>query len=144
MRENKIVKPNIESDNYGNRAKWSRCFITAVLFVAATVSSTASEQNAADLLGEFQQQLNLNDQQLAEFKDINIAFAQQLQQLREKEQSRFSKIRSFKEISKNKDQQLKSLLSEEQYQDYLTLQKQKKTELKKTLKAQRAANTNSQ
>lgn len=117
--------------------------LLAVLFgivlLMATGISYASEQRGAQMVEELQQQLNLSDEQIKDFQQINTDFAEQLKLLRLKDASRFSKIRSFKEIAKNKDKQLKSILTEPQYEEYLVIQKEKKAELMQLVKQQRTA-----
>ncbi|WP_459212233.1 hypothetical protein [Aquimarina rhabdastrellae] len=90
----------------------------------------------ANYTGEFSEyieRLALEEHQRDPFFEISKKYGTQLRSLKNSSQSRFSKYRAYKEIQKNKNREMKTLLSSHQYEVYLDIQK----EVQKKMKEQR-------
>lgn len=72
---------------------------------------------------ECTEQLNLTDKQQSQFREINRKYGQAAKELRENGQSWEENKKAFESIRKEKDAEIKSLLTEEQYEIYLDTHK---------------------
>jgi len=68
--------------------------------------------------------LQLSEEQKPEFEEITKKYAKQMIALRDSNSSRMSKYKKMKSIRKNKDAEMKSLLSKDQYKAYLENQEE--------------------
>lgn len=85
---------------------------------------------ATERLQQLQAKLNLSDTQTAQVGAIDSVYRQNLLQLKNEGGSRLSKLRAFRELSSDKDQQIKAVLSAQQYQQYQALKSQMKADFK--------------
>lgn len=74
--------------------------------------------------------LNLTDEQLPKFEAIAKKYGDQLMKLRDSDASKFSKYRKMKSIKKNRNKEMKELLTEEQYEHYLENQEAMEEKMK--------------
>ena len=82
---------------------------------------------------EYTAALNLTEDQKPKFESITKRYAEQLQALKDGGGSKFKKYKKVKSISKNKDAEMKTILSKDQYKVYM----EKQEEMKKNLKERR-------
>lgn len=78
----------------------------------------------------YRQQLNLSEQQATQVETINRTYFEGLSGLKTSRESRFSKLRTYKELSSHRDKQMKQVLSREQYALYQQYQKEVKEEFR--------------
>ena len=77
--------------------------------------------------------LNLSEAQKPKFEEITIKYAKQMKAVKDNGGSRMSKYRKVKSIRKNKDAEMKRLLSKDQFKVYL----EKQEEMQKKMKERR-------
>ena len=85
------------------------------------------------MLAEFAQQierLNLTEEQKDEYIAISRKYGEEMRNLKDSGKSKFAKYRAFKAIQKNKNKEMKNLLSNDQYDEYLKIQEEMKKKLK--------------
>ena len=112
-------------------------FITAIFFLSGnmraqlpsekTSSSQATVIRQTDYIAK---QLKLEGKQIKDLEQINLLYAQQLSELRQKGGNGNSKteIEALKRSHSNK---IRSLLSSDKYQEYLALKKKGEKDIKK-------------
>ena len=76
------------------------------------------------------EKLNLSEGQQPKFEEITKRYGKQLMVLKESSKGRLSKYKEFKSISKNRNQEMQALLSEEQYATYLATQEDMQQKMK--------------
>jgi Spy/CpxP family protein refolding chaperone len=104
---------------------------------AATAQSRISSGQANEMKEDFQQfksKLNLSDSQSVQVRSIDSVYLKGLSSLKQESGSRLSKFREFKMLSAAKDDQMKKVLTKEQYAQYLEYKSQTREELKKSRK----------
>jgi len=77
--------------------------------------------------------LNLSEDQWPKFEEITKKYAKQMIAVKDSGARRMSKYKKVKSIRKNKDAEMKTLLSKDQYKVYL----EKQEEMKKKIKERR-------
>lgn len=70
-------------------------------------------------------QLELSEEQIPKYSEIEMKFALQMQSLKSSDQSRISKIKQLKTIVDSMNNEMKALLSEEQYLVFEEIQKKR-------------------
>ena len=70
-------------------------------------------------------QLELSEEQIPKYTEIEMKFALQMQSLKSSDQSRISKIKQLKTIVDSMNNEMKALLSEEQYLVFEEIQKKR-------------------
>ena len=84
-------------------------------------------------LEEYSAALNLSEEQKPKLEEITKKYAKQMKAVKDSGGRRMSKYKKVKSIRKNKDAEMKKLLSKDQYKVY----KEKQKEMKKKMKARR-------
>lgn len=97
----------------------------------ATQLTDEQKAEMAENMEAFQELLKLSEVQKPQFEAITKKYAGQMMALKDGGGSKYSKYKKVKSISKNRNAEMKKLLSKEQYQLYLEKQK----ELQKKMKA---------
>ncbi|MDY8134311.1 hypothetical protein [Aquimarina sp. 2201CG5-10] len=82
---------------------------------------------------EYQKRLDLTEEQKPHFVEISRKYGYQLKKLKNSSESRFSKYKAYKTIQRDKNNEMKALLSSKQYKVYLNIQK----EIQKKVKEKR-------
>ncbi|WP_143057524.1 hypothetical protein [Cyclobacterium xiamenense] len=110
------------------------------LFLLGTNTSFAQSQETkltdeqkeqlAQNLEEFQEILNLSETQKSEFESITKKYVGQMMAVRDGGGSRYSKYKKVQSISRNRNAEMKKLLSKEQYETYLEKQKEMQKKMK--------------
>ncbi|MEN0006038.1 MAG: hypothetical protein AAF798_17945 [Bacteroidota bacterium] len=111
-----------------------------VLFLTSTNLSFA--QSAGENVSEEQKQemkqnmealaaeLNLTEEQKTEFKAITQKYAAKMMEVRDSGSSKWKKYKAVQKIGKERNQEMKTLLTEEQYEVYLEKQKERQAKMK--------------
>ena len=116
------------------------------LFLIAT-NTTFAQSKAANLteeqkeeitknLEEYATAINLTEEQKPKFEEITKKYAKQMIAVKDGGDRRMSKYKKVKSIRKNKDAEMKRLLSKDQYKVYL----EKQEEMQKKMKERRKSN----
>lgn len=80
--------------------------------------SGLSKENINTKISEQMESLNLNENQIKEFKDISKKFGKKLQALRNSDMNRWEKLKEIKNLNNESDKEMKVLLSKEQYKQF--------------------------
>ena len=80
--------------------------------------SGLSNENINTMISEQMESLNLNENQIKEFKDISKKFGKKLQALRNSDMNRWEKLKEIKNLNNERDKEMKVLLSKEQYKQF--------------------------
>jgi len=80
--------------------------------------SGLSKENINTKISEQMESLNLNENQIKEFKDISKKFGKKLQALRNSDMNRWEKLKEIKNLNNERDKEMKVLLSKEQYKQF--------------------------
>jgi len=113
------------------------------LFLIGT-NTTFAQSRANDLskeqkeeikknIEEYASALDLSEDQRPKFEEITKKYAKQMIAVKDSSGRRMSKYKKVKSIRKNKDAEMKRLLSKDQFKVYL----EKQEEMKKKMKARR-------
>jgi len=84
-------------------------------------------------LEEYAAALHLSEEQKPQFEEITKKYAEQMKAVKDSGGRRMSKFKKVKSIRKNKDAEMKSLLSKDQYKVYL----EKQEEMQKKMRERR-------
>lgn len=110
--------------------------ITSVLFYTAEAYSQEKETTKKEVsLKSSKQQnyyiekLNLNEKQAKRFEAINETYKKRVSAMKIKSKSKKS-VKKLKALENERDNQIKELLSEEKFKEYLKLRKVKRNSLK--------------
>lgn len=96
----------------------------------ATKLTDEQKEQMAQNMEEFQKVLNLSEKQKPEFEAITKKYAGQMMALRDGGGSKYSKYKKVKSISRNRNAEMKKLLSKEQYEAYLEKQEEMQEKMK--------------
>lgn len=96
------------------------CLLTSV---AMAQSSLTPEERAQMQTEWMKVNLKLNNSQLVRIDAINIEYAQKMEKVKDID-GKSNKLKAAKKISEEKDEKLKQLLNEEQFQLYLDHKKE--------------------
>lgn len=75
--------------------------------------------------------LDLSEEQKPKVKEINKVFFQGVAELKKSEMSKISKYRKYKDLSSDRDRQMKGILNKRQFELYQEHQKDMKEEFRK-------------
>lgn len=105
--------------------------------VMAQTRMTEEEKDAAiQRYLDFQEKLNLTEEQKPQVEEINTSFFKGLADLRNSSASRLDKYRTYKDLSAKRDKQMKEVLTKDQYKMFKDFQ----AETKENLRERRRAN----
>jgi Spy/CpxP family protein refolding chaperone len=113
------------------------CLLFATVAVYAQTEARTSltpEQRATKWTQWMKDELSISAEQETKVYEINLKYAQQAQSVRSQEGSRKSKFKEVKSIDDAKDEELKAVLTPEQFEQY---QIKKRDMQKKVVKAAR-------
>ena len=122
--------------------------IFSCFFVVATLLSsiTASAQKMGDAaersakLTEWMRiNLNLTDEQLPTVRDINLKYAKKMDVLKTNSLPKSEKMKQLTDNDKAKDKELKDVLTDSQFQTYLSKKEEIKKKFKENLKQRQQA-----
>ena len=123
-------------------------FIPALLVFILT-STVANAQNnqkdipsaserAAKLTDWMKTNLQLTDDQVSKVQDINMKYANKMEELKNSAAAKRQKLLTLKENDAAKDAELKQVFTDSQYKTYMTKKEELKKKLKQELKERKA------
>jgi len=101
--------------------------------IAQTRANDLSEEQKEEIkknLEEYAAALDLSEDQRPKFEEITKKYAKQMIAVKDGGGRRMSKYKKVKSIRKNKDAEMKKLLSKDQYKVYLEKQKEMQKKMK--------------
>lgn len=111
-----------------------------VLAVVTLIGTTAmaqekefTEEQKAQMevqLTTYFEKLNLSEEQKPKFEKITKKYGKQLMDLKESNKGRLAKYKEFKAINKNRNAEMKPLLSKEHYDSYQKIQEEMQQKMK--------------
>jgi hypothetical protein len=102
----------------------SFCLISMVTFSQQTKPDP--EARAKRLSEKMKTELSLSESQYSKVYDINLKYAEKMKDLRGAEGDKHEKMTSVRDLNKNKNEELKAVLSEEQMSKYVAMRKEMK------------------
>nr|WP_299341901.1 hypothetical protein [Allomuricauda sp.] len=115
-----------------------------ILAIVSLISTTAmgqertlTEEQRAQMeanLNEYSLKLDLSEEQKPKFVEITKRYGQQMRGLKDSDKGRLAKYKEYKSIRKNKNAEMKAILSEEQYETYLETQEEMQQKMKENNK----------
>ena len=120
-----------------------KLLLAALVFSAFTANAQAQERpkRTEEQKKEHQEQRQENKKRLAltpdqesAFEAINKKYGPEMKALKKSESSRDEKFKKMKEMRERKDNEVKGILSETQYQTYVAMQKERKQKMKEKRK----------
>lgn len=106
-----------------------------LLPVAHAQEGSTPEQRAKTLTEKMKTELTLTDSQYDKVYEVNLKYAVKNQEILKGSGNKLSKFKSLKSTNEDKSDEMKNLLTEEQYKKYEELQKEQRQEAKKNFKA---------
>lgn len=88
------------------------------------------KEEALEAYLEFQDELDLTDAQQEQVKTINTTYFEGLAQLKNTDQRRLEKYKTFKKLSSARDSEMKKVLDERQFKLYQEFQKENRGKIK--------------
>ena len=96
--------------------------------------SEAQKEEFAANMEEFFLALDRSEEQKPQFREISQRYAEEMKAVRDGGGGKLQKLNKLKAIRKNKNAEMKDLLSEEQYQVYLEKQEENQKKMKENRK----------
>jgi len=119
------------------------CFlvIAMLLFVISVSGQKLGDaaERSAKLTEWMRINLNLTDEQLPTVRDINLKYAKKMDALKTNSLPKSEKMREITANDKTKDNELKDVLTNTQFQAYLSKKQEIKKKFKENLKQRRQA-----
>ena len=119
--------------------------IMLVLFVFVNTSSYSQQKDipsaserATKLTDWMKTNLQLTDDQVPKVQDINMKYANKMEELKNNAAGKRQKLLTLKENDKAKDAELKQVFTDSQYKTYMTKKEELKKQLKQELKERKA------
>ncbi len=91
--------------------------------------SDEKKQEMVTKMKENRDRLNLTTEQEVPYKEITKRYALKLQGVKGSTMVRFEKLEKFKELQTQKNEEMKKLLSPEQFKTYLEIQEERKVKM---------------
>ena len=96
-----------------------------VIMIIITMSSgliaqenRVSKENIKTMISKQMESLNLNENQIKDFKDISQKFEKKLKAIRDSNKFRWQKLNDMKNLNNERDKEMKVLLNKEQYKQF--------------------------
>lgn len=99
-------------------------------FAQSTAPTDAQKEEMVQNQKAFMDELKLSEDQKIEFEAITMKYMPQMKAVGESDASKFRKYRELKAINKEKNAEMKELLSKDQYEMYLEQQKEMQKKMK--------------
>ena len=119
------------------------CFLViAMLFFATGVSGQKmgdAAERSAKLTEWMRINLNLTDEQLPAVRDINLKYAKKMDALKTNSLPKSEKMKQITDNDKAKDKELNDVLTNSQFQTYLSKKQEIKKKFKENLKQRQQA-----
>lgn len=101
------------------------------------MSETTPEERAQMQTDYMKESLTLSDDQLPRIKEINLKYAQKMQDVYNSTSSKMQKFKQMKSIGQDKDKELKGVLNSTQYATYEKNKEEMKEKIKARIKEKR-------
>lgn len=115
--------------------------LLAVIVMTSTVKaqtgSRLTEEEKAEARARYetyQERLNLTEKQSEKVEEINMIYFEGLSELRKSNKTRLVKYREWKNLSKTRDKEMKTVLDDQQYEAYKEFQAEMKEDFKEKRK----------
>lgn len=115
--------------------------LLAVIVMTSTVKaqtgSRLTEEEKAEARARYetyQERLNLTEKQSEKVEEINMIYFEGLSELRKSNKTRLVKYREWKNLSKTRDKEMKTVLDDQQYEVYKEFQAEMKEDFKEKRK----------
>ena len=115
--------------------------LLAVIVMTSTVKaqtgSRLTEEEKAEARARYetyQERLNLTEKQSEKVEEINMIYFEGLSELRKSNKTRLVKYREWKNLSKTRDKEMKTVLDDQQYEVYTEFQAEMKEDFKEKRK----------
>lgn len=123
-----------------------RVFISLIVSLSLFVNSYSQEKEippaadrAAKLTEWMKTNLQLTAEQVAPVQEINLKYANKMDDLRKRSQGRRAKMQTLKSDNKAKDAELKKILTADQFKTYLAKKEEIKKKFKEEMKERKQA-----
>lgn len=93
------------------------------------IENTSPEARAEFQTHKMKKRLYLKEDQVKRVQEINLEHARKVQHVVESHDGRFREFRELRELGKHKDRELKSVLTADQYSDYLDMKNEMRERL---------------
>jgi hypothetical protein len=120
------------------------CFFAIVALLLLSISASAQKmgdaaERSAKLTEWMRINLNLTDEQLPTVRDINLKYAKKMDALKTNSLPKSEKMKQIEDNDKEKDKELKDVLTGSQFQTYLSKKQEIKKKFKENLKQRQQA-----
>jgi len=109
-------------------------FVLGVVVSITYPSIAFSEGRGAEVVAGLSAELELTESQVESMTEIVDDSLSKIEAIMASEDSRFKKMRSLRSQNKNKNEAMEEVLNDDQYEQYQTLMKEKREELKASRK----------
>ncbi len=117
-------------------------FAVILFFIAsnnliAQEEMVAKEESKVEMAKNFKltvEKLTLTPEQQTSFKEIALKFGQKMKAIKTSDSDKKTKRQELKSLKTEKDAEIKSLLSEEQFKKYLEMQSERREKIKENRK----------
>jgi SMC interacting uncharacterized protein involved in chromosome segregation len=123
-----------------------RFFISLITYLFLFVNSYSQEKEippaadrAAKLTEWMKTNLQLTAEQVSPVQEINLKYANKMDDLRKSSQGRRAKLQTLKSDNKAKDAELKKILTADQFKTYLAKKEEIKKKFKEDMKERKQA-----
>lgn len=107
--------------------------------ISQAQNEATPEERAQTLTESMTEKLNLEESQTETVHQINLKYAQEIEEWRTSNKRRRGKLRALRDLDKNKEAELRQALNEDQYQEYKKLKKEFQQKLRERMKKRRAS-----
>ncbi len=107
-------------------------FIKLIFFLSLGVYAQEYSVDEEAMKTKFQpliETLNLTEEQKPQFKAISEKYMKAFKDLKASNESRFKKFKTYKKLTSNRNEEMQSVLSEDQFEQYLKIQEQIQEEI---------------
>lgn len=80
------------------------------------------------------EKLKLSDQQVETIRTVNLKYAEKAEEIYNSQKKNFRKLKEMRKIKENKDEELKTILSDEQYKTYEKNKKEMREKMREGIK----------
>lgn len=113
------------------------------VFINTSVNSQqkdipSASERATKLTDWMKTNLQLSDDQLPKVQDINMKYANKMEELKNSAAGKRQKLMTLKDNDKAKDAELKQVFTDSQYKTYMTKKEELKKKMKEELKERKA------
>jgi hypothetical protein len=117
-------------------------FVLSILFFAISASAQKmgdAAERSTKLTEWMRTNLRLTDEQLPTIRDINLKYAKKMDELRSSSLPKSEKMKQIEDNDKEKDKELQEVLTDGQFQTYLSKKQEIKKKFKENLKQRHQA-----